>query len=1079
MTKSGLQLRYTLPVWGRLASLGAAQIFLKSTKSIVFTVEEGTAHVIHYCNNDFVNFYSISFDNTTQTRRSELGHYITSDPQSGTIAIHVYHGFVRILVLSPAARKKIPKGSRIEFVENWFDIQIEFACVTSINFLEIDETHLKEFPVLGVVCGPQDGESKLIAYALNLKTASTEHSTVQGCTFSNSMAILLPPPLRGYLLVCSESATWFEVNIESSDVILFDQAARKRKDPEGPNISPKLEIRPSTQFRPGRVLEEFTTYAIIDSTRILAVCDDGSLYLIMLLCQSDGVLEDVRYELVGYTSPATGLIHISGNLFFVSSHYGPSALFELNTAKLSIRIIQEFDNLGPILDIALSNRDPKVPTDLEIFTCSGGYRNGSVKKISPGRALETLAQARIPAGVTQIWFDNFSSTLIASRPLDTVTLYPANKPPQHPIMLDTSRKTLSFYGNNLYHIQVTSQAILLFHNNERKATIENGILRASISDDYVAVCLASNKVEVYTHALVKIYEKQISYPIAAIACFGELIAVSTWDASLWLMITKVSTLEEYIFPQNDLKDECSPAISLMIARSPEVNSILLYVGCINRAIRIYSYDTSWSLVNHILGEGLTSSFVYTGKSVIAISDRPCELFISKEVFESSLGEVTCTLKISKMSINTDDVIMAGCMGKYESLNQYGSLFTVTSTNKLMVSKSELLFQNALRQKPLNNLTRRIALSFDNKYLLAANVVEAKNGDRKFFSSSLTLFSGTTLQEVQPQNMVIKQEEGVIIECILPIPSKTDSYWFAVGASKMGDKDFSGIISTAQVRHAQLTFIQSLKTPGGVFDMVYSEGTLVASVGGAIHFYDVLDTGRLDEKDDKKVPLCPTIGVSMSARGSKLAVGDLMRGIFTFDMNHPKFGKIDGGYAPMANRGPYDEWVSCIEALPEDILLISDTKGNLFGHFEVTSCKDDMRIHVGDTINCIRRVDSHAKLPCSSGDDEADLYPLAVMGTVSGGLYMLFEINSEVTRDLSQLLYLLTTQATTALNRYQKKDPMVGYLKYKNPVNILDGDILSRFLKLSNKQQDIILGKLKGPLDISMLRRYLNRFRTIG
>lgn len=1109
LDSNGLQLQFSLPIWGRLAAFAAVQIFLNDVKSLVFTLENEDCYIIHYHKNQFCDVLKITLPRVSNI--PEMTDFIASHSESGQIALYVCHCMITVLPLRKKARKRF--NPRSKYTENRLfyetvNIEIKFGNVTSMEYTILNPNYpklwpapLTGFPCLAVVRSPPDERPIMSCYAIQGRTGTVACSN-NWRTFPSMSLVPFVGSVHTCLLVSSKAIEHCWVDFNGTEDELFGNGSRKRRvGSDTPQISVNrrfsfvkdlLNMDSSFDLSSGKTLSEFSCYAVIDESRILAISDDGSLYLILLSLDGESIHE-VDFEYMGSVVPATNLLHISGNLFFVSSHFGPSVLFRLDAENLQIDIIQEIDNIGPVLDISLTQDSAELSQELNIFCSSGGFRAGTIKKISRGGILNTISEAEVLSGIKDLWYAESSSAVVASFTDCTVVYYMDKIPSEDQIELGLDIATLSFYQvSSSFHIQITKDEISTFKDNAICKCIERGgqITCGSTSEKYVAVGTAHDEFLVYDHDLELVFEKKYDSEVLAITFYKDKVAVSTWNPEAWLFIVDLNTgMQQQILPPS-LSETPFSVSSLHMTFMASVGKAFLFAGCVNGPIHVFCVDDLEIQLNPLKGGTRAPVFLSTGRSVLAISDKPSEIMLALRI---------AVVDMFDYPINTNYSMIAACIKvpHEDDMDDDVTLICATSENKLVYAHVDSRPRTFLKQKCAQELVLRVIVTLDNKYLVALLVNEMKDDkDASAFSSHMVLYNASTMEELY--RLRFGRVRNYFTECIVNIHTGVDNNpRFCVGAN-IQDDPATGYIRVYEIRNECIQEVGSQICVDPVYELAYSLNVLSASIAGAIRFYEISDTGILTEfaSSDDKVILTESIAVSLSALGHHVVVGDMMRGFFIVDV-HNLGTKISNRCPLMENESlpVHNTWVSTLELMPDNKILIGDISGNLFIHHkDDNDGTRDMGIHVGDTINCIRRVPAKGVIfPGLLAVDPLygllrPVMPRAILGTVSGGIYVLLEIKdkelaqaiSNVIDKIQSEMRPLASQADDDGDSDDGDDSLARYEAYRRPVNIMDGEILASYPKLTTEfmneaLRDMNLSKEKA----DFVREVLEKIKTIG
>ena len=149
-----------------------------------------------------------------------------------------------------------------------------------------------------------------------------------------------------------------------------------------------------TTIAPPNIQESsIVAYARVDTngSRYLLGDMGGNLFMLLLEKEEkmDGVsvVKDLKMELLGETTVAECITYLDNGYVYIGSHLGDSQLVRLNAEQDSqgsyVTIVDTFTNLGPILDMCVVDLERQGQGQL--VTCSGGYKEGSLRIIRNGK----------------------------------------------------------------------------------------------------------------------------------------------------------------------------------------------------------------------------------------------------------------------------------------------------------------------------------------------------------------------------------------------------------------------------------------------------------------------------------------------------------------------------------------------------------------------------------------------------------------------------------------------------------------------------------------------------------------------
>ncbi len=110
-------------------------------------------------------------------------------------------------------------------------------------------------------------------------------------------------------------------------------------------------------------------------------------------------VKDLKLELLGETTIAECLTYLDNGYVYVGSRLGDSQLVRLNAepddSGSYVTVVETFTNLGPICDMVVVDLERQGQGQL--VTCSGAYKEGSLRIIRNGIGIHELASIDLPS----------------------------------------------------------------------------------------------------------------------------------------------------------------------------------------------------------------------------------------------------------------------------------------------------------------------------------------------------------------------------------------------------------------------------------------------------------------------------------------------------------------------------------------------------------------------------------------------------------------------------------------------------------------------------------------------------------
>ena len=146
------------------------------------------------------------------------------------------------------------------------------------------------------------------------------------------------------------------------------------------------------------------TFARVDGNGSRYLLGDMAGHLFMLLLEKEermdgsSAVKDLKLELLGETTIPETMTYLDNGYVYIGSRLGDSQLVRLNSEADSagsyVTVVDTFTNLGPILDMVVVDLERQGQGQL--VTCSGGFKEGTLRIIRNGIGIHELASIHLP-----------------------------------------------------------------------------------------------------------------------------------------------------------------------------------------------------------------------------------------------------------------------------------------------------------------------------------------------------------------------------------------------------------------------------------------------------------------------------------------------------------------------------------------------------------------------------------------------------------------------------------------------------------------------------------------------------------
>jgi DNA damage-binding protein 1 len=463
----------------------------------------------------------------------------------------------------------------------------------------------------------------------------------------------------------------------------------------------------------------------------------GHLYMLLLLREEkiDGTadIKDLKLELLGETTIADCITYLDNGYVYIGSRLGDSQLVRLNIDPDEfgsyVTIVDSFTNLGPIVDMVVVDLERQGQGQL--VTCSGAFKEGSLRIIRNGIGIHELASIDLPS-IKGMWplrvgplntlngmrdselpstasadssngkrlLDN---TLVMSFVEHTIVLTLTGEEVEETEIAGFSADQQTFYTGNVIYgqiVQVTPTSVRLVSAESKQLVDEwkppgGRVISVTGCNDSQVVCAAGPiifYIEVKEGKLEQSSDKTLEHEIACIditplndkEAKSDILCVGLWtDISVRLF--KLPTLEE--LAKESLGGEIIPR-SILMTQFEGSNYLLcalgdgsLYYFVLN--CQAVHTGTSWLTEKKKVTLGTQPTVLRkfktqsTTNNVFACSDRPTVIYSSSQklVFSNvNLREVKhmCPLNAEaypdSLALATDTTVTIGTIDEIQKLH---------------------------------------------------------------------------------------------------------------------------------------------------------------------------------------------------------------------------------------------------------------------------------------------------------------------------------------------------------------------------------------------------------------------------
>jgi len=1000
-------------------------------------------------------------------KKSETGTLAVIDPESRVIGLRLYDSLFKVIPLEKDQAELKAFNIRIEELQI-YDIQFLHGVAQPTIVLLHQDVHGRHVKTHELSLK----EKEFVKVAWKQDNVEREAS----------MLIPVPEPHGGVIIIGAESITYHNgtmyhaiapASLQESSIV-----AQARVDPNG------------------------SRYLLGDMA--------GHLFMLLLEKEDrmDGSsqVKDLKLELLGETTIAETMTYLDNGYVYIGSRLGDSQLVRLNaeadSAGSYVTVVDTFTNLGPILDMVVVDLERQGQGQL--VTCSGGFKEGSLRIIRNGIGIHELASIDLP-GIKGMWplkvGQEKDNTLVLSFVEQTRVLTLTGEEVEETEIAGFVADQQTFYTGNTEHgqiVQVTPGSVRLVCPQSQEMvdswTPPGGKLISVCGCNASQLLAASGSIlfyiEIQAGKLVLAGDTTLEHEVACIDLTpledgDNTTRTSVASLGLWtdisVRLVKLPSLEE--ITREYLGGEIIPR-SILMAKFEGTNYLLCALG--DGSLFYFIVTSSGTLTDKkkvTLGTQPTVLRKFrTGSvsNVFACSDRPTVIYSSNQklVFSNvNLKEVKhmCPLNSEaykdSLALATDTTVTIGTIDEIQKLHirsvplgesprriayqEETSTFGVISCRIDIHSKNGL--QPSRPSASVQALSTTTSSSLGSLVRSGQSAGQAECGQEQDVHSLLIVDQHTF--EVFHSHQLMQQEHATsILSCKLgddPTP------YYVVGTGFIHPEESepkSGRIIIFSWADGKLTQVAEKEIKGAAYTSLSFNGKLLASINSTVRLWEWTQEKelRLECSHFNNI-----IALHMKTSGDFILVGDLVR-----SMTLLQYKTMEGSFEEIA-RDYCPNWMSAVEILDDDTFLGAENSNNLFVCQRDSGANTDEerqqmtevgQIHIGDFVNVFR----HGSLVMQNlGDSTIPHTGCVLFGTVGGSIGLVTQLPQDFYEFLNDLQAKLT-KVIKSVGRIEHSNWRSFSSDKKDEAceGFIDGDIIESFLDLDRASMSEVVSGLQ-------------------
>jgi len=893
------------------------------------------------------------------SQRNPRGILGLVDPFGRCMLLHLHNGTLKIIPLN---------GDK--FLDS-FLCRVDEHDIVDICFLYDEKT-----PSIGVLYRDVSEQFGIKTYNVvvedqDVKPTSWSRDNVDPTAFRITA---VEQPLGGMLVTAENSCAYFNADVE---VI--------------------VQKKPSSLSGIGQ----------IDMNRFLLSDLDGNLS-VLVLKHERGRVTAIMLVSLGFSTIASSIVYLDNGFVFLGSQTADSQLVRLRNTQPCIELVDEFPNLGPIVDMEIRK---SAVGGSELVTCSNVYQHGSFRVIRNGIGIETQAQVELE-GIRNLWSlkrsdqAEFDSMLVQSFVSETriLALEPGDSDGDVELTeLDTtdtgfisnSPSLLCAFvaGNKL--VQILEREIRLLNSSDLSLLSVfslNGKIDCAALDGNDIIIASGRNLKLLRIQGNEIQQSSSIDKSAEFSCLDfspDFIVAGLWDGSVSVLDRQglVDIESAKIVPPHDPDGKHVPR-SVLLNCMDSIQVLVCGLGDGSLCYSLLDFQSRLSFKSFFLGTQPVSLARLPDGRIFACGDRP-------SIISSVKSRITIT------NVNLLNVSRACSF----SAQSFPNCLAFSSGDILTIGSLADAPQAHIRKIALNEQPRRVCF-IDSLSVFASCTVAPAPPDSEEIGRSgsseasfIRLYHDQSFEELWSYRLHPFELCCAITSAEL-VPGKS---FLIIGTAVVipEERDPSeGRLLIFEIRSVGNTLSPDLVSEIKVKGAVYSIGTLrdgeiVCGINSVVEVFKYAPESESIEK------LCSVQGFIIAFRlkiqGDLVLVGDVVRSVRAYIWN-----SSDQKLVELA-REFSNRWTLSCDILNESHFVLAESMGNIVV-LRKEMGQDDSRFHLapvaqfhtGERINCF----VSGSFACS--DSESNFDQCHIFGCASGMIGIIVPLSEEQTALLVKL-----------------------------------------------------------------------------
>lgn len=1028
-------------------------------ESLIILTELFNLSILHYdrAQGQFDILHRIEFDSGNHQLSSDIRPKIIVDLETNSrfFLVYCFEGFLQYFSVNPNWQLNTTNKRKLTNIEllDHITFPIGAIVVQDIQILHSTQNDTSDCDIAVLY---RDYNYNYLAKLCKLDfIAKTLELSKQYEEFSEPPTVLVSLHTGGFLVITDNYLFYFPV--KDMTVSISDTNEDKTI-----TVNKQIVTKRLASLKPHN-MSAFQCHIVIDTNRIILINNRGETFLLYIdifsATRSSAVVNNISMIMLGFTTVPLSIHHLNENFFYVASRLSQSLTFEILPQQPFINILEFYETSTPILDIQ-PIRDSI--DGLWFLSCQGGYESGEFRRISNSDKLfdfKLQFQTRIVAKQLKIMDNELYIINPESKQCQLVTIDEKYKYKFKSHSNDALFKTKDLQINSN---SVTFKGHLIY---------KGPVLIYKVTDDGYSIIMNTKEIQVFINdtlaQVINVNDEVSDFDMLKV--FNSyILVVALWNGSFLVYDGSGKISSETKLTDTAITSCCIIPVS-------STTLWLLFVTSNNQLFEIYyNYETNKQDPNRLKVTNFSGIplkfkkhteheyFLFNNKSIyILTSGIQNQLFPIME-FSESINDICVYNNHLVASLNDNDIHVYSIKAKSEII--YSNDFNMKSINidsySIILSSRNALFDN------INNYGRNCFLKLIDLRTMQC-VHQLNYSDQMPVEMVDILPFHRTIFDIDNEDGESKVNNDVFDSDFLLPPNSF------LGLCNCNQNDILRLyqIDNNQIVELNKIKIQGLKDASQLSNKsikLVDAKALIFLITGTLNFF--VQAKTIDEwiVIPDSILKSSIYSISSGITSDHLILADVMKGLtaYKFQVENATLRLNKDSQINYIDTDFITSFVTV-----GDTIILTDSLGNIIGlEFDGNMKNETILFNIGDAINVIKPIPaSQAKLDFTLQVDKSHIEPLttplAVLGTVNGGIYVISLLN-DVDQDIE-----------TALVDCNRK--LVNYKHTMTDIQINKNDKYASWLEKRNQkclQQDEtgrhLTKQTKGILDLTLIQAWL-------